>query len=81
MLTPFYFFLSYLTVKYCKMTMYLYKTFNGLDKLSIGIKVLIISITVVVITNHFFTVVLYLFPYIEFTLLRELLDRQINDIV
>ena len=69
MQTPFYIYMINLTIKFCKMTMYLHKKFNGLEKLSIPIKLAIVSVTVALIINYLLDVALYVYPYLEF--LRE----------
>ena len=54
-----------MTIKYRKMLMYLYKTFNGMDELSAGIKIIIHTISGAFILSFFTQMFLYIYPYIE----------------
>ena len=56
--------------------MYMHKKFNGIEKLSIPIKLTIISVTVSFIINYLLDIALYVYPYIELLIDDYLLDKE-----
>ena len=58
------------------MTMYMHKKFNGIEKLSIPIKLTIVSVTVSFIINYLLDIALYVYPYIELLIDDYLLDKE-----
>ena len=62
--TPIYIFYSFLIVKFCKMSIYLYKRMSGLEEADRAAKVILITIAVIFIIHYLMDVFYYVYPYI-----------------